>query len=97
MPRRNANGATSTRSGVDSAVWSACDVLRRSNCAGALRYVPELTWLLFLRSTPRNASWSVMVRRFGRPPPPAISFMALLPRVLSRDSTLGERSKGGGR
>ena len=26
-----------------------CDVLRRSNCAGALQYVPELTWLLFLR------------------------------------------------
>ena len=26
-----------------------CDILRRSNCAGALQYVPELTWLLFLR------------------------------------------------
>lgn len=38
-----------TRSSVDQAVWSACDVLRRSNCAGALQYVPELTWLLFLR------------------------------------------------
>jgi type I restriction enzyme M protein len=24
-------------------------VLRRSNCAGALQYVPELTWILFLR------------------------------------------------
>ena len=23
--------------------------MRRSNCAGALQYVPELTWLLFLR------------------------------------------------
>ncbi|MBE3129615.1 MAG: N-6 DNA methylase, partial [Acidobacteria bacterium] len=28
---------------------SICDVMRRSNCAGALQYVPELTWLLFLR------------------------------------------------
>jgi len=48
MPRGKANGA-STRNGVDTAVWSACDVLRRSNCAGALQYVPELSWLLFLR------------------------------------------------
>jgi len=23
--------------------------MRRSNCAGALQYVPELTWILFLR------------------------------------------------
>ncbi|MDZ7968922.1 MAG: COR domain-containing protein [Nostoc sp. DedSLP03] len=28
---------------------SICDILRRSNCAGALRYVPEITWILFLR------------------------------------------------
>ncbi len=26
-----------------------CDITRRSNCAGALQYVPELTWILFLR------------------------------------------------
>lgn len=37
------------QSAVDSAIWSVCDILRRSNCAGALQYVPELTWLLFLR------------------------------------------------
>ncbi len=49
MPRGKANGGATTRNGVDTAVWSACDVLRRSNCAGALQYVPELTWLLFLR------------------------------------------------
>jgi type I restriction enzyme M protein len=23
--------------------------MRRSNCAGALQYAPELTWILFLR------------------------------------------------
>lgn len=34
---------------VNSAVKSICDVMRRSNCAGALQYVPELTWILFLR------------------------------------------------
>jgi hypothetical protein len=26
-----------------------CNILRRSNCAGALQYVPALTWILFLR------------------------------------------------
>ncbi len=34
---------------MDRVVWSICDVMRRSNCAGALQYVPELTWLMFLR------------------------------------------------
>ena len=40
---------TTTREGLDSAIWGVCDILRRSNCAGALQYVPELTWILFLR------------------------------------------------
>lgn len=34
---------------LNQAVWQICDVLRRSNCASALQYVPELTWVLFLR------------------------------------------------
>ena len=34
---------------LDARIKTICDVLRRSNCAGALQYVPELTWLLFLR------------------------------------------------
>lgn len=33
----------------DSRIKTICDVLRRSNCTGALQYVPELSWLLFLR------------------------------------------------
>src|SRR3989442_1005296 len=28
---------------------SICDIMRRSNVAGAMNYVPELTWILFLR------------------------------------------------
>lgn len=43
------NDPRATRADLDSAVWGACDVLRRSNVAGALQYVPELSWLLFLR------------------------------------------------
>jgi type I restriction enzyme M protein len=34
---------------VNAAVKSICDIMRRSNCAGALQYVPELAWILFLR------------------------------------------------
>ena len=38
-----------TPQSVDRLVWSICDIMRRSNCAGAMQYVPELTWILFLR------------------------------------------------
>jgi type I restriction enzyme M protein len=38
-----------TQQSVNSAVKTICDIMRRSNCAGALQYVPELTWILFLR------------------------------------------------
>ncbi len=38
-----------TQQSVNAAVKSACDIMRRSNCAGALQCVPELTWILFLR------------------------------------------------
>jgi type I restriction enzyme M protein len=38
-----------TPQSVNAAVKSICDIMRRSNCAGALQYVPELTWILFLR------------------------------------------------
>ncbi len=39
----------STQQSLNGAVKSICDIMRRSNCAGALQYVPELTWILFLR------------------------------------------------
>src|SRR5438309_7688203 len=38
-----------TQQSVDAAVYSICDVMRRGNVASALQYVPELTWILFLR------------------------------------------------
>jgi type I restriction enzyme M protein len=50
-----ANGAASngrafiTQQSLNGAIKTICDILRRSNCAGALQYVPELTWILFLR------------------------------------------------
>ena len=45
----NGSRKFSSQASLDSYVWSICDILRRSNCAGALQYVPELTWILFLR------------------------------------------------
>ena len=52
--RKNDNGngnvrKLATRQSVDQAVKSICDIMRRGNCAGAMQYVPELTWILFLR------------------------------------------------
>src|ERR1039458_3524000 len=60
MPKKTASATTNarpsgngkrhaTQQSVNSAIKSICDVMRRSNCAGAMKYVPELTWLLFLR------------------------------------------------
>ena len=40
---------TTAQSTVDSKIYAICDIMRRSNCASALQYIPELTWLLFLR------------------------------------------------
>jgi type I restriction enzyme M protein len=46
----NGNGKPlATQQSVNSAIKSICNIMRRSNCAGALQYVPELTWILFLR------------------------------------------------
>ena len=48
--KENGNGKKlATQQSVNGAVKSICDIMRRSNCAGALQYVPELTWILFLR------------------------------------------------
>jgi type I restriction enzyme M protein len=47
---KNGNGKRlATQQSVNAAVKAICDIMRRSNCAGALQYVPELTWILFLR------------------------------------------------
>jgi len=56
MAKRNSKGnkngnnrRLATQQSVDQVVKSICDIMRRGNCAGALQYVPELTWILFLR------------------------------------------------
>ena len=41
--------AIATTQSLSSFVKSICDVMRRSNGASALQYVPELTWILLPR------------------------------------------------
>ncbi len=38
-----------TQQSVNQVIKNVCDILRRSNVASAIQYVPELTWILFLR------------------------------------------------
>jgi len=46
----NGNGKNfNSQQALNTAIKNICDIMRRSNCAGALQYVPELTWILFLR------------------------------------------------
>ena len=47
--KKNNGKRLATQQSVNAAIKSICDIMRRSNCAGALQYVPELTWILFLR------------------------------------------------
>ena len=46
--KKQPKAIASTQS-LSTFVKTICDVMRRSNCASALQYVPELTWILFLR------------------------------------------------
>ena len=39
----------SSQASLNAKIKSICDIMRRSNAAGALQYVPILSWLLFLR------------------------------------------------
>ena len=47
--RKKQPKAIASTQSLSAFVKSICDVMRRSNCASALQYVPELTWILFLR------------------------------------------------
>lgn len=49
QPKATNGKKHTTQQSVDQAIWSICDIMRRGNVASALQYVPELTWILFLR------------------------------------------------
>ena len=77
-----------TTQSLSSFVKGICDMTRRSNCASALQYVPELTWILFLRildaqEARDQENAEVMGTRFtfssGCPPGPPASYRANRP------------------
>ena len=43
-----------TPQSLNAYIKNICDIMRRSGRAGALQYVPELTWMLFLRILDEN-------------------------------------------
>jgi type I restriction enzyme M protein len=45
---RTKSTSKNNRTSLKGEIKAICDIMRRSNCAGAMQYVPELTWLLFL-------------------------------------------------
>jgi len=47
--QNNNNRKLNTPQSLNSYIKSICDIMRRSGRASALQYVPELTWMLFLR------------------------------------------------
>lgn len=58
---------------LSSFVKSICDIMRRSNCASALQYVPELTWILFLRILDaQEARAAEAAAAVGKPHSPAL-------------------------
>lgn len=66
--KANSNGKSlATQQSVNQTVKSICDILRRSNCKGAMQYVPELTWILFLRILDeREQKEAAEAQMFGR-------------------------------
>lgn len=49
MAKKKNGKALAGQQSVNGQIKAICDIMRRSNCAGAMQYVPELTWILFLR------------------------------------------------
>lgn len=47
---KNGNGRIlSNQSSMNSYIKSICDIMRRDKTKGAMQYIPELTWMMFLR------------------------------------------------
>jgi type I restriction enzyme M protein len=72
---KHGSGKTfATQASLNSEVKSICDIMRRSNCAGALQYVPELTWILFLRILDEHETQAADAAEiFGTPYTPSLS------------------------
>jgi type I restriction enzyme M protein len=73
--KTSGNGKSlATQQSVNQTVKSICDILRRSNCKGAMQYVPELTWILFLRILDeREQKEASEAQMFGRSFAPSLA------------------------
>jgi len=70
---RNNGKAFGSQQSLNGAIKSICDIMRRSNCAGELQYVPELTWILFLRILDeRETHEAEMAQAVGAPYRPSL-------------------------
>ena len=49
MTNRGSDRLLSDQSSMNSYIKSVCDIMRRDKTKGALQYIPELTWMMFLR------------------------------------------------
>ena len=62
-----------TQATLDGKIKGVCDLLRRSKCQGASQYVPEISWLLFLRFLDeREISESRDAKILGNPFQPSL-------------------------
>lgn len=74
-PKRNNNRRITTPQSLNIYVKGICDIMRRSDCASALQYVPELTWMLFLRILDdREAKEAEQARALGLPFQPSLDY-----------------------
>lgn len=55
-------------SSVNAAIRNVCDIMRRSSCSGAMQYIPELTWILFLCMLDEHRTWDVQESKGGFSP-----------------------------
>lgn len=96
MPPRSAKKRLSTQQSVNAAVKSICDIMRRSNCKGATKYVPELTWVLFLRILDDlEQRETEEAEALGRPFTPALAAPYRWRDWAAPDSPLRHKDNGG--
>ena len=48
MAKKNGTNVND-QSSMNAYIKSICDIMRRDNTKGAMEYIPELTWMMFLR------------------------------------------------
>lgn len=71
----NSSRRITTPQSLNAYIKGICDIMRRSGRAGALQYVPELTWMLFLRILDeREQREEEQARAVGAPFKPSLDY-----------------------